>query len=179
MHRACVVGLFSQTVGFLRKVHVQRQDQTIFAPASGRVVPVAAANDTHPDPPVQRERADVGGPYLQEHPPRTGAGGALEHLAEEPTRVTATPSRRHHTEVQDMRFAGGDRNDAVTDQTRTVLKHKALVPGIQTVCKDAFGPGKLISGRIVTRDLRDIGSRHRPNACRRRAGGAITPGGDG
>src|SRR5260221_6603773 len=126
-----------------------------------RVVAAARADLAEAETGVQRLRAAVARPHLEEHVARAEATREVGRVAQQAAAETAALTPRADREVEEMRLLRRDHEHEVTEQLRAEPEATAFVTGVDRVDEVAARPGMAVDRLLDRHHAVEIGLAHR------------------
>src|SRR5438477_11940833 len=142
-----------------RHEHRSAHYECVFArhPFSERgVIAFAAADGFESFGCVQRDRGDVRDPNLEENLLGAETARIVDEPAQELSPESLTPRAGHHRQVQDLRLAGREHEDAVSYDTPLALADGRRIAGGKRVAEIAGRPRGRVNLRFERRNVGDV-----------------------
>src|SRR5262245_48238968 len=112
----------------------------VFAPVGGLIIPAPDADLFESEMLVEPDGRQVARPHLEEGLPHPGGGGAFQQVLEQAPPDAKIAEFAAHAHVEDVRLAGAEAHDPVTDDLPLEVERAAGVTHAQAVAEDVLAP---------------------------------------
>ena len=92
-----------------------------------------------------------------------GRRRALQQVLEQAAPESQVAEFVAHADVEDVRLAGAQAHDAITDDLPRQIERAAGVTHAQAVAEDVFAPRKRVTALLDARDIGQVDFHHRPD----------------
>ena len=134
-------------------------DERVFADRAfgeRRVVGFAASHGREPLGGIQRNRASVRHAHFEEDLLGAEAARIVDESAQQLAPQALPPRVRHHRQIQDLRFAGGQHQHAVGDDAPFAHADARAIAGGKRIAEIAGRPRRRVNLRLERGNVRDI-----------------------